>query len=149
MNTAIISNTSDSAMSRDAVLELWAESIIDNARFENQTDRVLARYEDVDALFPSADELQEKGADIVAVAKALEAGLDPIAFGKAVENGLNLETFSAALNADGIQVEHFAATVESLDIETLNGSLEHVVEACEEVTRYPSETDRILARLGE
>jgi hypothetical protein len=150
MNNNNRNHQSDSTTisSRD-LLEMVAETIIDKARFGSRTDSILARYEDVPTLFPSADELTEKGADIVHIGNALEAGLDPVAFGKAIELGLDLKAFSAAFECGGLQVEHFAGMVESLDMETLNGALEQVVEVIEEHTQFPNPTDRVLHRLGE
>jgi hypothetical protein len=143
-------NQSDStSMTLRDVLEMAAESTIDHARFTSTPDRILARYEDVPALFPSADELTAKGADIVDIGNALDAGLDPVAFGKAIELGLDLRAFCAAYLCGGLHVEHFAGMVESLDMETLNGALEQVVEVIEEHTQFPNPVDRVLNRLGE
>jgi hypothetical protein len=148
MNNRNQQSDSTSMTSRE-VAEMVAESIIDNARFGSTVDRILARHEDVPSLFPSAETLTEKGADIVVIGQALENGLDPVAFGKAIELGLDLAAFCAAFESGGLHVEHFAGMVESLDMETLNGALEQVVEVIEEHAQFPNLTDRVLHRVGE
>ncbi len=69
---------------RSDVLEMWADSVVENRRYSTVEDRILARYEsDYPSLMPSSDELSDMGFDIIGLAMALEAGLDAEMFGKA------------------------------------------------------------------
>lgn len=116
-------------------VEMAAESIIDAHRFADLTDRVLARFEDVDALFPSADELTAKGGDIVVIADALSAGLNPVEFGRAIKAGFELS--------------EFAGLIERNNMEDVNSGLSHFADAAEEVALHPDVLDRIAALHGE
>jgi len=108
---------------RNAVLEMWAESIIEMHRFGCDADRVLARWDedDVDALMPSADDLDDIGFDIVGLAKALEAGLNAELFGKAYRL-LDIAEFNLALVARGA----------GLDITLYNEGLDHLADMAAE-----------------
>jgi len=51
MKNRINQQSDSTSMTRRDVLEMWAESIIDNARFASREDQILARYESVSSLF--------------------------------------------------------------------------------------------------
>lgn len=119
----------------DTALEMWADAIIDNHRFADRTDRALSLVEDVDTLFPDAEELRAQGADVVMVAQALEAGLNPAAFGLALSNGLDLPAFMQTLRE-----QH---------IDTINEGLEHRNEQHQLEELHPDIVDRILHQHGE
>lgn len=55
-------------------LEHRWDAIIEDARFDNRADRVLAKYDDSDALFPDADGLADLGFDKEPLASCLEKG---------------------------------------------------------------------------
>ena len=59
---------------RAAAEEASAESVIDHHRYADETDRVLASYEDVPTFYPSFDELVALGVDVKAMAAALTEG---------------------------------------------------------------------------
>jgi hypothetical protein len=139
--------------------EMWASAILDGIRFRSRTDRMLARYEEVDAILPSDEELVERGADIVVLAEALESGLragalrqavrrgyDLSALSKAFANGMDVQAFGNAVNF--VVVEHFADMVERLGADDLNAGLEHLAEHRAEVRRFPSVIDRTMNRLS-
>lgn len=68
------SPVSDTGYRPEEIAEMWAESVIDRARFGDETDRVLGRYESGLDLFPSAEELSAMGVDIIKLALALDSG---------------------------------------------------------------------------
>src|SRR5271170_7329891 len=111
-----IQNTQNS-VTRD-MMEMAAEAVIDAHRFgtprrsDSLVKRVLARYEAVTAILPTADEMTEQGGDIVAIANALTSGLVVSAFGKAIRNGLDLGAFSDAVK-NGLDVKAFSKAVNS------------------------------------
>ena len=73
--TVIVSSpVSDTGHTPTDLAEMWAESVIDHARFGDDTDRVLGRYENGLDLFPSATELAGMGVDIIKLALALDSG---------------------------------------------------------------------------
>ena len=110
--------TVSGAMTRDDVLEMWAESVIEQRRFSTEEDRVLARYEsDYPSLMPSADDLGDMGFDIYGLARALEAGLDAELFGKAYSL-IDISEFNISLVALGA----------GLDISLYNEGLEHLAD---------------------
>jgi hypothetical protein len=118
-------------------LAMAAEAIIDNHRYVDDTDRVLARYEDVPALFPSCEELQHMGVNVIALADALEGGLNAQAFGLVLSNGLDIEGLNQALTA-------------GIDIPTFNEGLAHLVEIAHEDALFGDDfVSRVLARHGE
>src|SRR5271155_5366449 len=73
----------------DAYRELDRQ-IIEAHSFVDETDRVLARYEEVDRVLPEADDLEQQGVDLRALARGLSIGLSAEAFANALENGLNV-----------------------------------------------------------
>ena len=91
LNNTITANT----ISRDT-REMWASAILDGIRFRSASDRVLSRYEEVDTILPSDEELVERGADIVVLAQALESGLRAGALRQAVRRGYDLSALSKA-----------------------------------------------------
>jgi hypothetical protein len=156
LNNTDSSNTATTISRADR--EMWASAILDGIRFRSHADAVLARYEDVDAILPSDEELEKRGADIVVLAEALEAGLRPGALRKAVRRGYNLGALCKALSngmdvvafgnaVELIRVKHFAGMVERLDTETLNAGLEHLVEHRAEVRLFPTPMARTMNRL--
>jgi len=115
---------------------LRAEAVIDRFRFADDTDRILSRYEEVDTIMPSFDELVAIGVDVVRLADALEAGLNAETFGRLVESQLDIESFNATLAA-------------GISIPTFNEGMEHLVEISDEAARHPDPVDRILCRHGD
>lgn len=103
---------------RDAAVE----AVIESHRYADEADRVLARYEDVETLMPSYDELKGMGVNVVALAKALQNGLDAAGFGEALK-------------------------VES--VENLNMGLEHLNDQAELVARHPDPVERTMHHHGE
>ncbi len=51
----------DTGWTESDMREAAAEARLEAHRYVDETDRILARYEDVPALFPSADELKALG----------------------------------------------------------------------------------------
>lgn len=102
----------------------FIESVIDEHRFAEFGDRVLARYEgDLGhALFPSVAELGERGID--------------------------LETLVTAFG-NGLTGEGFAELLSTMPVDSLNGALELLNEYQEEVARHPDLMDRVAHRYGE
>lgn len=104
--------------------EAIVESVIDQHRFACIGDRVLARYEGDEghALFPSTEELTERG--------------------------INLEVLAAAFN-NGLTGEGFAGLLSTMSVDSLNGNLELFNEHAEDVARHPDPVERIMHRHGE
>jgi hypothetical protein len=105
-------------------------------RYGSDVDRILARHEDVDALFPDADELRTLGLDVVRLADALDAGLDAELFGKVLGQGLQIDGFNAALE-DGI------------NIPTYNEGMSHLVDQHDLLRLHPDAVERTLHLHGE
>lgn len=156
-----------------AVQHNWAEAVIDSHRY-NGSDRVMARYEDLAGRFPSCEDLEAKGGDLVALANGFQGGLTAAAFRQAIDKGVNLDTLSQAINdglcckafakavAAGLNVEmfdqavfnglivsDFAEMVDTMDIRELNGALANFVEATEEALDYPDPVLRAFSMLDE
>lgn len=107
----------------DNLAEIWADSVIDDAGYRDKVDQVLARLENVDRLFPTADELRSMGIDTVKLAACLQEGL--------------------------IVREFFNDTIESLSVEDLNGALEHLLEGSEAYKAHPEDAlDRSMHLQG-
>jgi hypothetical protein len=136
-----------------------AEAFLESKRFLSRTDRILAKHEEVPALFPSPEELKARGGNIVVIAKALQNGLTVSAFVKALNEGLDLRAFTQAFNKGmsmrkfsravmngALRIPEFATTMRTLDGETLNWSLHHTNEHAEEVRQNPALLDRLTAR---
>lgn len=120
---------------------------LDKLRYIDLADRVLARYEVVDTLFPSADELEERGADAAVILKALtEGGLDAVDFGEILEDGLDVALFSRAV-AGGFDPACLADLADEYGVADLNGQLANFVEAAENADL--SSFDLLAERLAE
>ncbi|MBX9639428.1 MAG: hypothetical protein K2X97_06770, partial [Mycobacteriaceae bacterium] len=59
----------------EGVRQAVAESVIDRHRFADPGSAVLARYEDVDGIFPATEELVARGVDVEQLAIAFNNGL--------------------------------------------------------------------------
>lgn len=79
-----------------------ADIVVDNAGYPDAAHAALARYEQVDRYFPTADELRSRGIDVENLAACIEKGL--------------------------IVCKHFGQTVANLSVDDLNGALEHLLE---------------------
>ena len=128
LNLAIVSvsrgtHGSFPRFSPDAVGEMWADAVINDAGYATRTDLVLSRYEHVERFFPNADELRERGVDVMKLAACLQEGL--------------------------IVVEHFNDTINSLSVDELNGALEHLLEGSEAYRAHPDDAlDRSMHLQG-
>ena len=104
-------------------------TIIEAHSFIDDTDRLLARYEDVDRILPEADELEKQGVDLRALARGLSIGLSAEAFANALEDGINVGLFFLALERGQIDLAAFNHEFESdgtEDMEMYNEGLEHL-----------------------
>lgn len=108
----------------EGLAEVCLATQIDQYRFASETDAVLARHEGDEghALFPSVDDLIERGVDLFGLASAFENGLTG---------------------------EGFAELLSSMDVDTLNGALANFVEHAEFVATHPDPVDRALCLHGE
>lgn len=108
----------------EGLCEVMLSAQIEQYRFASEFEAVLARHEGDEglALFPSVDELIERGVELFALASAFENGLTG---------------------------EGFAGLLSSMDVDTLNGALANFVEHAESVAANPDPVDRILCRHGE
>jgi len=119
---------------RDAATEARLEA----HRYADETDRILARYEDVDALFPSYEELKALGiTNLDKLADALDNGLSADLFGKVLGQGLDVEMFDRSLAA-GID-----------NIPQFNDGMEHLVEQHALVALHADPLDRVMHCHGE
>jgi hypothetical protein len=109
---------------------------LDAHRYGTLADRVLARYEDVDARFPGSEELKAMGVDIVRLADALDAGLDADLFGKVLGQGLDIDGLNATLE-------------NGIDIPSFNEGLSHLVDVHELHQLHPDPVDRTMHLHGE
>lgn len=119
-----------------AALAAAIESRIEAHRYEDETDQVLARYEEVDTLFPSFEVLELLGVDVTKLADALDAGLDARLFGLVVDNGLVIESFNQAL-------------AEGIDIPSYNSGMEHLVEQQRLIALHSDPVERTMHCHGE
>ena len=94
--------------SESDAIEAALEARIEQHRYADETDRVLARHEEVDTLFPSFEELKALGINVEKFADALDNGLDAKLFGVVLEQGLGIEGFNQTLEA-GIDISTFNA----------------------------------------
>ncbi len=107
----------------DAITQMWADSIVDDAGYASPEDLILSRHEHVDRLFPNSDELRARGVDVEKLAACIEQKL--------------------------IVLEHFGDTVENLSVEELNGALEHLLEGNEAWLAHPDDAlDRAMHHQG-
>lgn len=91
---------------RIADKRMWAYSVLDGARFDNNTDRVLYLHGDLDeadAAYPHAEIIDALGVDIVALAECFDLGcISPEQIGQlvvSVENGcLEVRDFDTAIS---------------------------------------------------
>ncbi len=109
--------------SLDGIRRAVAESVIEPKRFVNHAASILARLDaSEDGLFPSCDELHDRGIDLDALAQAFNNGLD----------------------ADG-----FADLLANQNAQTVNWALQHLNEQHELLEQYPDPFDRALLRHEE
>jgi hypothetical protein len=97
----------------EAIANIWADSIVDDAGYADENDRILARYEQVDRLFPSADELRSRGINVLLLAACIQ------------ENMIVLDSFNDTINR--------------LSSSELNQTLEHLLETSEAFTAHPDD----------
>src|SRR5262245_235577 len=91
------SQTDDSGWTKKAAREAALESRIEAHRYqvdEECDDRILARYEEVDTLFPCIEVLQLLGVNVEKLADALDNGLDARLFGLVLDDGLDIDGFN-------------------------------------------------------
>ena len=107
----------------DTIAEIWADSIVDDAGYASKEDLLLSRHEEVERLFPTADELRARGVDLVKLAACFQ------------ENLIIRNLFNDTLN--------------SLTVDELNGALEHLLEASEAFRAHPDDAlDRSMHYRG-
>lgn len=83
--------------------EMAAEAVIDALRFNSREDAILARYEDVDANYPSAQEMLDNGVDIIVIAELLQFGvIDGAYLGRMVRAGVDLAAFTDAVKTGAV-----------------------------------------------
>ena len=115
-------------------IEAALESRIEAHRYlvdDECDDRVLARYEEVDTLFPSFEVLELLGVNVAKLADALDNGLDARLFGLVLENGLDIEGFNQTLES-------------GIDIPTFNSGMEHLVDQQKLVALHSDPAERAL-----
>ncbi len=133
MNTGIV-NVLDGTQAE--AVEQAAEAIIEGSRYGDRAQQVLARYEQVDSLMPSPDELRGQGFDVAAIARALVLSkLNPVLFGRALDAGLTPEGFRELLD--------------SVTADELSGVLTNYIEAAQEHRQHPDPSERAMHRLHE
>jgi hypothetical protein len=107
----------------DSLADIWADSVIDDAGYHDEVDRVLSRLENVERLFPTAEQFRAMGVDTVKLAACLQEGL--------------------------IVREFFNDTVNSLSVEDLNAALEHLLEGSDAFKAHPDDAlDRSMHLQG-
>lgn len=132
----------------DADLALSAYHALDDLRYLDQVDRVLARHgDDVDVLYPDPAQLADQGADLTVLYAAMQSGMSPAAFGSALAVGVDVSVLSRALSF-GLEPGAVDELVLTYGAE-LGGHLANYVESKEEAEAYPDPVDRVMARLGE
>lgn len=120
---------------------------LDKLRYFDDTDRVLSKYEEVEALFPETEVLEAQGADIHIILAALtDGGLDAIDFGAALDDGLNVALFSEAV-ANGFDPACLPDLMDDFSAAEVNGQLSHFVDAA--VMQALPSFDWLEARLAE
>lgn len=118
--------------------EAAIEARLEQHRYASDEDRILARYEDVPALFPSYEELQALGiTNLDQLADALDNGLSATLFGTVLGQGLDAEMFNLSLAA-GID-----------NIPQFNEGMEHLVDQHALVTLHADPLDRAMHVHGE
>ena len=128
----------DSGWTESDMREAATEARLEAHRYLDETDRILARYENVPALFPFLEELQALGiTNLDQLADALDNGLSATLFGKVLGQGLDAEMFNLSLAA-GID-----------NIPQFNEGMEHLVEQHALVTLHADPLDRAMHAHGE
>lgn len=148
MNGMSDQTNSGTTVVSDADLALAAYHALDDLRYLDETDRVLARHgDDVDVLFPDPAELVDQGADLTVLYAAMQSGMSPAAFGSVLAVGVDVSVLSRALSfgLDAGAIKELVLTYGS----ELPGLIANYVESKEEAAAYPDPVDRVLARLGE
>ncbi len=148
MNGMSDQTNSGATVVSDADLALAAYHALDDLRYLDQTDRVLARHgDDVDVLYPDPAQLADQGADLTVLYAAMQSGMSPAAFGAALAVGVDASMLSRALSL-GLEAGAVQGLVLTYGAE-LGGHIANYVESKEETAAYPDPVDRVLARLGE
>jgi len=148
MNGMSDQTNSGATVVSDADLALSAYHALDDLRYLDQVDRVLARHgDDVDVLYPDPAELADQGADLTVLYAAMQSGMSPAAFGSALAAGVDLSMLSRALSL-GLEPGAVEDLVMTYGAE-LGGHIANYVESKEDEAAYPDPVDRVMARLGE
>lgn len=121
-----------------------ASLALEAMRYEDETERVLARYGEADALFPDPDDLAEAGADLCVLLSAVNSGLGPQVLGLAladIEPALLSEAFVFGLEPGAVE-----ALLSEYGGPALSGHLSNFVEAAKEAVEEPDPLMRALRR---
>lgn len=131
--------TDVSGWTMKAALEAALEARIEKHRYivdEECDDRILARYDEVDTLFPCIEVLELLGVNVAKLADALDNGLDARLFGLVLDNGLDIASFNQTLES-------------GIDIPSFNEGMEHLVEQKRLMELHSEPAERVLHCHGE
>ncbi|MBX9939913.1 MAG: hypothetical protein K2Y32_11705 [Candidatus Obscuribacterales bacterium] len=123
---------------------------LEAARYQSETDRILARHGDaVATFFPDPIELEESGASLTVLHQAMQNGLTAPVLGRLLAAGVEPGVLSDAL-AGGLEPSALEHLVETYG-EDLAGHLANFVEAQQDASSESGQDriDRVLSRLGE
>lgn len=118
--------------------------------YVDDTDRVLARYENVEKVLPEPDQLEQQGVDLHALASGLENGLSAQAFAKALHDGLDVGLFFQAVQRGQVDVQLANADLLARDgdetFARYNEGLSHLSDLFSESPRHRRWTQLVRPR---